>query len=90
MKRTEILTELRNLMVDKCIGPSDSKKITESASLIDDLDMDWLYKIELVMELEEYFGIDIRDEDADRWLTIGDAVGYLEKMKVKKPAAAKA
>ena len=55
----------------------DAEKVTEEASFIDDLGADSLDIVELVMEFEKEFNIDIPDEDAEKLRTVGDAVAYL-------------
>ncbi|RKX93111.1 MAG: acyl carrier protein [Spirochaetes bacterium] len=59
----------------------DEKDVTEDASFIDDLGADSLDTVELVMALEEEFGIEIPDEDAEKIVTVGDAVKYIESHK---------
>lgn len=54
-------------------------QLTADASFIDDLGADSLDTVELVMALEEEFGIDIPDEDADKIKTVGDVMEYLKK-----------
>ncbi len=53
--------------------------ITLETSFIDDLGADSLDSIELVVELEEKFGIEIPDEDAQEMHTVGDVVNYIGK-----------
>ena len=55
------------------------EEVTDSASFIEDLGADSLDTVELVMALEEEFGIDIPDEDADKIKTVGDVMEYLKK-----------
>jgi len=57
----------------------DAGKVIEGASFIDDLGADSLDTVELVMALEEEFGVEIPDDAAETILTVGDAVGFLEK-----------
>ena len=52
--------------------------VTPNAKFIEDLGADSLDIVELVMALEEEFGIDIPDEDADKLKTVGDAMNYLK------------
>ena len=56
----------------------DPKQLTPDAKFIEDLGADSLDIVELVMELEEEFGLDIPDEDADKLKTVGDAMNYLK------------
>jgi acyl carrier protein len=55
----------------------EREKLTDSASFIDDLGADSLDIVELVMEFEKEFNIEIPDEDAEKLRTVGDALGYL-------------
>lgn len=56
----------------------DAKQIVPEAKFIEDLGADSLDIVELVMALEEEFGLDIPDEDADKLKTVGDAMNYLK------------
>ncbi len=58
-------------------------KLTTEASFMEDLGADSLDTVELVMEFEKEFNIDIPDEDAEKLRTVGDALNYL-KSKVKE------
>ena len=57
----------------------DADKVTESASLIEDLGADSLDAVELVMAFEEEFGIEIPDDAAETIVTVGVAVKFIEK-----------
>ncbi|MCG8572761.1 MAG: acyl carrier protein [Spirochaetes bacterium] len=57
----------------------DESKITEGSSFIEDLGADSLDTVELIMQLEEAFNIQIPDEDAEKISTVGDAVKYIEE-----------
>ena len=57
----------------------EPKQLTPEAKFIEDLGADSLDIVELVMALEEEFGIDIPDEDADKLKTVGDAMNYLKQ-----------
>lgn len=57
----------------------DPEKVTDNASFIDDLGADSLDTVELVMAFEEEFGVEIPDDAAETILTVGDAVGFLQK-----------
>ena len=53
------------------------EEVTPEAKFIDDLGADSLDTVELVMALEEEFGIEIPDEEAEKLITVGDAVKYI-------------
>jgi len=59
------------------------EEVTPAASFIDDLGADSLDTVELVMALEEEFGIEIPDEDAEKMTTVGDAMKYIEEKTAK-------
>ena len=56
----------------------DETEVTPEASFVDDLNADSLDLVELIMSLEEEFGIEISDEGAETIRTVGDAVEYVE------------
>ena len=55
----------------------DEAKVTDEASFIDDLGADSLDTVELVMAFEEEFGSEISDSDAEKILTVGDAIKFI-------------
>lgn len=55
------------------------EEVTDSAKFVDDLGADSLDTVELVMALEEEFGIEIPDEDAEKLATVGDALRYIDE-----------
>ncbi len=55
----------------------EMEKLTTDASFMEDLGADSLDTVELVMEFEKEFNIDIPDEDAEKMRTVGDALSYL-------------
>ena len=57
----------------------DYAKVTEESSFIDDLGADSLDTVELVMAFEEEFGSDISDSEAEKILSVGDAIKFIEK-----------
>ena len=56
----------------------DEAKVIEEASFIDDLGADSLDTVELVMAFEEEFGSEISDSEAEKILTVGDAIKFIE------------
>lgn len=71
--------EVKRIVVDKL--QVDEKQVTMEASFIEDLGADSLDTVELVMDLEEHFGVEIPDEDAEKLKTVKDAVDYITKKK---------
>jgi acyl carrier protein len=59
------------------------EEVTPEASFVDDLGADSLDTVELVMALEEEFGIEIPDEDAEKIATVGDAMKYIDEKSAK-------
>ena len=55
------------------------EEVTDDAKFIDDLGADSLDTVELVMALEEEFGVEIPDEDAEKMATVGEAIKYIEQ-----------
>jgi len=56
----------------------DELKVTDEANFIDDLGADSLDTVELVMAFEEEFGSEISDSEAEKILTVGDAIKFIE------------
>jgi acyl carrier protein len=56
----------------------DESKVTDEANFIDDLGADSLDTVELVMAFEEEFGAEISDSEAEKILTVGDAIKFIE------------
>ena len=65
-------------IIEKELGV-ERDKLTSEASFIEDLGADSLDIVELVMEFEKEFNIDIPDEDAEKLRTVGDALKYLNE-----------
>ena len=69
-------------IIEKELGV-EREKLTPDASFIEDLGADSLDIVELVMEFEKEFNIDIPDEDAEKLRTVGDAIAYLDQKVAK-------
>ena len=72
----DIIDRLKKIIVDR-LGVDESE-IKEESSFKDDLGADSLDVVELIMELEDAFGLDISDEDAETIATVGDVIKYVE------------
>ena len=73
---SEIQDQVKKIVVDH-LGIDESKVVPE-AKFIDDLGADSLDTVELVMAFEEEFGSEISDSEAEKILTVGDAVKFIE------------
>jgi acyl carrier protein len=71
-------TKVRKIIAEKLTGV-DIEDVVPEASLVDDLGADSLALVELVMSIEEAFDIDIDDEDAEKLITVQDAIDYIKK-----------
>ncbi len=76
---SEIQTKVTEIIVDK-LGVKESAVVLE-ASFTNHLGADSLDTVELIMEFEKAFGIQIPDEDAEKITTVGEAVAYIESHK---------
>ena len=72
---SEHYDKVKEIIVDK-LGVEDSK-ITLESKFIDDLGADSLDTVELIMQFEEEFGIEIPDEEAEHLLSVGQAVDFI-------------
>lgn len=75
MDENKIFEEVKKVVAEQ-LGVAENE-ITREASFVDDLGADSLDTVELVMALEEAFGIEIPDEDAEKIKTIGDTINYV-------------
>ena len=76
MDRTEIEAKLTDLLVDELGIERDD--ITADAKFEEDLDVDSLGVVELLMALEDNFGVKIPDEEAEQITTVGEAIDLVE------------
>jgi len=81
MADNDVETKIKEAIVEK-LGVEESK-VTPQASFINDLGADSLDTVELIMELENKFNIQIPDEDQEKIQTVGDAISYV-KSKVSQ------
>ena len=72
---SEHFDKIKEIVIDK-LGVEEAK-VTVDAKFIDDLGADSLDTVELIMQFEEEFGIEIPDEEAESLLSVGHAVDYI-------------
>jgi acyl carrier protein len=77
------VTEKVKEMIVEQLGVSESE-VAPEAKFIDDLGADSLDIVELIMALEDVYGIEIPDEDAEKMETVGDAIRYIEQRLAEK------
>jgi len=75
----DITAKVKEIIVEQ-LGVNE-EDVKEDASFVDDLGADSLDVVELVMAFEENFDIEIPDEDAEKILTVGQAIEYINEKK---------
>lgn len=73
---SEIFDKVKSIIAERL--SVDESKIAQDSSFIEDLGADSLDTVELIMQLEEAFDMQIPDEDAEKLTTVGDAIKYIE------------
>lgn len=79
MSEKEIFQKLKTIVVDQ-LGVNE-ENVTMEATFVDDLAADSLDIVELIMNIEEEFDLEIPDSDAEKIVSIGDVVKYIEEHK---------
>ncbi len=80
----DIAEQVRRIIAEQLMV--DIEEVTDDASFIEDLGADSLDTVEMIMEIEDEFGIEIPDEDAEKIQTVGKAIEYI-KQKVQAQQA---
>ena len=80
---SDIGEKARKMIIEQLMVSTE--EVIDDASFVENLGADSLDTVELIMEFEDEFGIEISDEDAEKISTVGEAIRYLEKsLKEKK------
>ena len=74
-----IFDEIKDIIIDQL--QEDESEVTMDTNLMKDLSADSLDAVEIIMAIEEEYGIEIPDEDAETFQTVGDLVRYVEENK---------
>ncbi len=74
-----IFDEIKDIIIDQL--QVDESEVTMDTNLMKDLSADSLDAVEIIMAIEEEFGIEIPDEEAENFQTVGDLVKYVEENK---------
>jgi len=74
----DIATRVRAIISDQLMV--EPEEVTDESSFVEDLGADSLDTVELIMEFEDDFGVEISDEDAEKISTVGEAIAYMKKL----------
>ena len=81
MSEKSIEEKVKDIIVEQL--SVNAEQVTPEAKFIEDLGADSLDVVELVMAFEEEFGVEVPDEDAEKLITVGDVVKYIEDKESK-------
>jgi acyl carrier protein len=74
----DIANRVRAIISDQLMV--EPEEVTDESSFVEDLGADSLDTVELIMEFEDEFGMEISDEDAEKISTVGEAIAYMKKL----------
>lgn len=80
MKRTEIMTKLTEIVRPWARDAGALQRLSESTRLLDDLKINSARFVDLVLEIEDEFEVEVPDEKADQVVTLGDAADLVESL----------
>ena len=81
---SDISDKIKAIICDQLMV--NPEEVNDESSFVEDLGADSLDTVELIMEFEDEFGIEISDEQAEQISTVGEAIAYLEKLLAGKTA----
>lgn len=80
MEHTMTFDKIKEIVKDQ-LGLDESTEITATTSLMNDLEADSLDAVEIIMAIEDEFGVEIPDEEAEKFKNIGDIATYVDANK---------
>jgi acyl carrier protein len=81
MAEKSIEDKVKDIIVEQL--SVNAEQVTPEAKFIEDLGADSLDVVELVMAFEEQFGVEVPDEDAEKLMSVGDVIKYIEEKQDK-------
>lgn len=84
MTRTEIKTKLQEIIRPYVSKPEKLNEMTEQSDLLKDLEINSAHLVDIILDMEEGFDIEIDDQAAEQMLTVGQAVDVTEKLLAAK------
>lgn len=78
MNKSDIFEKVKDIIAEN-LSVDDPDRITPETSLTKDLEADSLYVVEVIMAIEDEFGIEIPDEDAEQFSSVEDIVNFVEE-----------
>ena len=79
---SDIADKVKMIICDQLMVDAD--EVSDESSFVEDLGADSLDTVELIMEFEDEFGVEIPDEEAEKISTVGEAIAFLDKLLAEK------
>jgi len=79
---SDIADKVKTIICDQLMVDAD--EVSDESSFVEDLGADSLDTVELIMEFEDEFGVEIPDEEAEKISTVGEAIAFLDKLLAEK------
>jgi len=79
---SDITDKVKSIICDQLMVDAD--EVSDESSFVEDLGADSLDTVELIMEFEDEFGVEIPDDEAEKISTVGEAIAFLDKLLAEK------
>lgn len=83
MNRDEIFEKVKSIVAVFCKNQANLENATDTTRFLEDLDINSARLVDIILDMEDSFNIEIDDESADKITTIGDAVEFILKKQAK-------